>query len=579
MAMTAGDPGHLRPVNGPEVAIGSRGSTLALAQARLVYEALEREGHASRVVIIETEGDRRAPDTAWGEGAFVAAIERALLDGAVDVAVHSAKDVPTDQDPRLCIAAYLARADPRDALVVRTDATERKLVDLPPGCRVGTDSPRRTGFLLARRPDLVVHPLHGNVDTRLRRLDAGETDALVLACAGLDRMGLGDRIAERLEPEIVPPAPGQGAIAVQVRSDDVRMLAVAAAIDDRRTRLAVDAERAFLATSGGGCRAPIGALATIVGDELELVGGYAGPDGAGASFARGHGPVASGEDLGRALASELDPRTRIRASVGHVDPDGERPTAPRVLVTRAAEQAANLLAALRHAGVDPVPVPAIAVEFEPARGDLDAMAHLLHTYAWVVVTSANGARAVLEAAERVFTALETSKFAAIGPVTRDVLEREGIRVGYQPPEASATAMAVGLPLDPGDRLVVVRGDLADGELAATLRARGAVVDDLIAYRTREAPERSRALLRTAAADGPIAAAVFTSGSTVRGLVSLGNAASVDVRSIPAVCIGPETADEARVAGFRILAVSLTPDSAALAATTARALALQPQEIS
>ncbi len=151
------------------------------------------------------------------------------------------KDVPTDQDPRLSIAAYLSRADARDALVVRSDATFRSLADLPPGSRIGTDSPRRTGFLLAQRPDLVVHALHGNVDTRLKRLDSGETDALVLACAGLDRLGLGDRIAERLAPKIVPPAPGQGAIAIQIRRDDARMLALAAAIDDPRTRRAVEA--------------------------------------------------------------------------------------------------------------------------------------------------------------------------------------------------------------------------------------------------------------------------------------------------------------------------------------------------
>src|SRR5258705_7319786 len=232
--------------------MGSRGSALALAQARLVHEAFDHDGPPSRVVIIETEGDRRAPDTAWGEGAFVAAIERALQDGVVDVAVHSAKDVPTAEDPRLRIAAYLARADPRDALIVRSDSPWRRLADLPSGTRVGTDSPRRTGFLQARRPDLTIHPLHGNVDTRLRRLDAGETDALVLACAGLDRTGLGDRIAERLQPEIVPPAPGQGALAVQVRRDDPRTVALAAAIDDRPTRTAVEAERAFLAAARGG---------------------------------------------------------------------------------------------------------------------------------------------------------------------------------------------------------------------------------------------------------------------------------------------------------------------------------------
>ena len=565
-------------MTGQDVAIGSRGSALALAQARLVHDALQRVGRSSRIVIIETEGDRRAPDTAWGEGAFVTEIERALLAGRVDAAVHSAKDVPTDEDPLLRIAAYLLRADPRDALVVRADAAERRLDDLPSGSRVGTDSPRRTGFLLARRPDLVVRPLHGNVDTRLRRLDSGETDALLLACAGLDRMGLGGRIAERLEPEMVPPAPGQGAIAIQVRRDDAQMLALAAAIDDRPTRQTVEAERAFLTASGGGCRAPIGALATIVGDELDLLGGYASPDGSRAAFARRHGQVTSGEDLGRQLAAELDPWARIRATVGHVDRDGDRLIAPRVLVTRAVDQAGELTSALRDVGLDPVLVPAIAVEFGPPRGDLDTAVRFLHTYAWVVITSANGARAILKAAERVFTALETSKFAAIGPATRSILEHEGIAVDYEPPEASATAMTVELPVVAGDPILVVRGDLADEELALALRARGAEVDDVIAYRTLQAPEGSRALLRRAATGGPIAAAVFTSGSTVRGLLALGRDESIDVLSIPCVCIGPETAEEARQAGFQILAVSPTPDSAALAAATAQALALRPQEI-
>ncbi len=564
-------------MTGPEIAIGSRGSALALAQARLVYEALRQQGHASRVVIIETAGDRRAPDTAWGEGAFVGAIERALQDGAVDIAVHSAKDVPTDEDPRLRIGAYLPRADPRDALVVRSDATERRLADLPSGSRVGTDSPRRTGFLLARRPDLVVHPIHGNVDTRLRRLDAGETDALVLACAGLDRMGLSDRIAERLDPEIVPPAPGQGAIAVQVRCDDKRMVAVAAAIDDRPTRQAVETERTFLQASGGGCRAPIGALATIDGGDIDLLGGYASPDGAQTAIVHRHGPIASNEELGRELAIELDPETRVRERTDGVGSVDRRSRTPRVLVTRALDQAGELLSALRDAGLDPVPVPAIAIEFDSPRGELDAAAGLLHTYRWVVITSANGARAILKAAERILTELGAPSWAAIGPVTRRVLEHAGIEVALQPSQASGIAMAVELPVVAGDRILVVRGDLADEELAVSLRTRGAEVDDVIAYRTREAPESSRTLLRSATADGPIAAVAFTSGSTVRGLMSLAQADSIDVRSFPAVCIGPETADEARSAGFRILAVAPTPDAAALAAATATALARQPEE--
>jgi hydroxymethylbilane synthase len=566
-------------VNGREIAIASRGSPLALAQARLVHDALAREGRACRIVVIETEGDRRAPDTAWGEGAFVAAIERALLAGRVDVAVHSAKDIPTDEDSRLKIAAYLPRADPRDALVVRAGANERSLADLPRGARVGTDSPRRTGFLLARRPDLAVHPLHGNVDTRLRRLDDGETDALVLACAGLDRMGLGERIAERLQPETVPPAPGQGAIAIQIRRNDARMLALAAAIDDRRTRQAVEAERSFLEASGGGCRAPVGALATIAGEEIDLLGGNASPDGSRAAVARRRGPVGSGEALARQLAAELDSRVRTHAREGDADAGRERSAARKVLITRAAEQGDELIAALREQGLAPVSVPTIAIEYELAGGELDAAARHIGSYTWVVITSTNGARAILKAAERVFTPFESSRYAAIGSATRGALEVEGVDVDFQPSRSTSAALAAELPVSSGDRVLVIRGDLAGDDVAVALRARRAEVDDVVAYRTREGPDRSRALLRTAAASGPIAAAVFTSGSTVRGLSALGRQESIDVLSIPAVCIGPETADAARTAGFRILAVAPSPDPAALAATTAEALALQPQEMS
>jgi hydroxymethylbilane synthase len=550
-----------------ETAIGSRGSALALAQARLVHEALMHANHPSRVVVIETEGDRRAPDTAWGEGAFVTAIERALLDGRVDIAVHSAKDVPTDEDLRLRIAAYLPRADPRDALVLRTDAPQRRLEDLPAGSRVGTDSPRRTGFVLARRPDLVVHPLHGNVDTRLRRLDDGETDALVLACAGLDRLGLAGRIAARFDPEFVPPAAGQGAIAVQVRTDDARMLKVAATIDDRATRVAVTTERAFLHASGGGCRAPIGALATLVGGELDLMGGYASLDGARTAVTRRRGPVAAGEDLARGLVAALGSRGPVRSAAAVAGPDAPRSLGPRVLVTRALGHSEELVSALRDAGFAPVFVPAIAIDFQPPGGDLDAVAERLHDYRWVVVTSANGARAILAAAGRLPTGAGAPSWAAIGPSTRQALEQSGVDVAFEPDRAGRVGMAADLPIFSGDRVLVVRGDLADDGLAIALRARGAEVDDIVAYRTREAPETSRRLLRAVAADGPIAAAVFTSGSTVRGLVSLGDAESVDVRSLAAVCIGAETADEARAAGFRVLAVAARPDSVALAAAT------------
>jgi hydroxymethylbilane synthase len=556
-------------VNAAEILIGTRGSALALVQARLVADAFEREGRTTRLVVVETEGDRRPADTAWGEGAFVAAIERALLRGQVDVAVHSAKDVPTGEDERLRVAAYLPRADPRDALVVRIHSSHRSLETLPPGSRVGTDSPRRVGFVRARRPDLRLHPLHGNIDTRLRRLDEGETDALILAAAGLDRIGRGDRIAERLDPEHVPPAPGQGAIAVEIRRDDARMLALVPAMDDPGTRRTVESERAFLAASGGGCRAPIGALATLQGDELELLAGYVSADGAEAILARRRGPGTAGEAIARALAAELAPRRATARSLSA--------SPRRVLVTRTSEQAAPLIAALREAALEPVLVPTIAVELEPPGGDLDRAARLLDSYSWVVLTSANGAQAIVKASERVSGRLNAPRWAAIGAATRSLLESEGIAIQHQPVQPSTIAMAASLPLATGDRVLVVRGDLADGELARALRARGATVDEVVGYRTREAPESSRLLLRRALLEDPIDAVIFTSGSTVRGVVALAIAEGLDGTSIPAVCIGPETAAEAERAGFTVLAVSPHPDARVVAEATARALATSEQE--
>ena len=546
---------HEGAVGSAVVRIGTRGSALARIQADLVVEGLRRAGHDSRIVIVETAGDRRAADTAWGEGAFVAAIEQALIAGDVDVAVHSAKDVPTEMDPRLRIGAYLERADARDALVVRDGSPDHRLDDLPPGTRVGTDSPRRTAFVRARRPDLEVQPLHGNVDTRLRRLASGETDALVLACAGLDRLGLGERIAERFAPELLPPAPGQGAIAVQIRTDDARTAGLVESIDDRTTRAAVEAERAFLQASGGGCRSPIGAYATVSGDLLELLGGRANVDGSAAVTIRRSGSLGTSRELAAGLAAELGVAAN-RAS-------------RRVLVTRAAGQADELVAALTAHGLTPVVVPAIAVELEPADRVLGAALGRVGAAGWIVVTSTNGVRAVGAAIARGQSLPATSRWAAIGPATAAALRRLGIEPAFTPSDPDGERIAAELPID--GSVLVVRGDLAGTGLADGLRERGAAVEDVVAYRTIEAPDASRAKLDDALAAGSFGAIVFSSGSTVRGLVRLATAIAIDLRSVPAVCIGPATANAARAAGFVIAAVAVSPEPEALAAAVVAAL--------
>ena len=541
------------------IRIGSRGSALALAQARLVADALTASGLETTIVVIETAGDRRAPDTAWGEGAFVAAIERALLDERVDVAVHSAKDVPTDEDARLRIAAYLPRADPRDALVMPAGSTVQRLSELPSRARIGTDSPRRTGFLLAVRPDLHIQPLHGNVDTRLRRLDAGEVDALVLACAGLDRLGRADRITERIDADVIPPAPGQGAIAIQVRADDPVLADAVAAIDDAPTRAAVEAERAFLRATGGGCRAPVGALGTLRDSTIELLGGSVRPDGSGAVVERMSGPAEHAGELGRRLAARMA-----------LAPDTGR--RPRIVVTRTADQATDLVRALRDEGLEPVLVPTI--EIVPVSPDaLRDVASRASTFRWLVVTSSNGARAILAAlGADLADVTSTTAWAAVGSATSATLGRAGVDHVFQPSTATADVLARELPVDRGDPVLIVRGDLGDGAAAATLRARGAEVEEVVAYRTVEAPPASRNLLRAATDGGPIAAIVLTSGSTARGLAALAAAESVALSSIPTVCIGTPTADAATAAGFRVVAVSADPTAASLAETTAAVLA-------
>jgi len=269
-----------------------------------------------------------------------------------------------------------------------------------------------------------------------------------------------------------------------------------------------------------------------------------------------------------------------------------------VLVTRAADQAGELVEALRRAGLEPVSVPAIEIESVPPGGALDAAARHLDRYDWVVVTSANGARAILAAARGATrqtadratrwptrrTADGATRWAAVGAATRQALEQGGIEVAHQPSRASAAGIAGELPIGAGDRVLLLRGDLADGELPEALRARGADVEDIVAYRTREAPESSRALLRNAIADGPLDLVLFTSGSTVRGLVALAGAEQVaEILSVPAVCIGPETASEAQRAGFAVLAEATTPDATVLAAIAARTVETltrqrQPQEV-
>jgi hydroxymethylbilane synthase len=286
------------------IVVGSRSSALALVQAESVAAALRAlyPQRVFRILHIRTEGDRvlsRPLVEIGGKGVFVKEIEDALLAHDVDLAVHSCKDLPTAQPAGLTIGAFLARADPRDVLVARQG---RPLAELPGGARVGTGSLRRVAQLRALRPDLVLADIRGNVDTRLRKLDEGQYDAIVLAAAGLSRLGLDGRVSEYFDPQVVLPAPGQGALALELRVDDEEVLELISALDHPATRQAAGAERAFLRGLGGGCDVPIGAYAWPDGDELALRGMLATQDGSQPFYAEGRGPAAEPEVLGERLA-------------------------------------------------------------------------------------------------------------------------------------------------------------------------------------------------------------------------------------------------------------------------------------
>jgi len=287
------------------IRIGTRGSALALTQARWTLRALEGQatGRPVELVIIKTSGDRfvdRPLSAIGGKGLFVKEIEEALSEGRIDCAVHSMKDVPAELAPGLTIAAVPARVDPRDVVLSRTGAP---LSELPAGARLGTSSLRRMALVRAFHAGLEIVPLRGNVDTRLRKLDAGELDAIVLAAAGLQRLGITRQNVEKLDPKHFVPAIGQGALAIETRLTDIPDEVLA--LEHAPTRAATEAERAFLLAVGGSCHTPLAAHATLDGEGLHLRALIASPDGQRVIRGERSGDAVEAAALGASLAEEL----------------------------------------------------------------------------------------------------------------------------------------------------------------------------------------------------------------------------------------------------------------------------------
>src|SRR6266550_3579038 len=291
--------------------IGSRGSKLALTQAGMIKTGLQVLNPAIevRIEIIKTSGDVKTDPLSLigGKGVFTKELEDALLDGRIDVAVHSLKDLPTIIPERLVLAAICKREDPRDSLVLRSElgGPDAGINSLPKGATIGTSSPRRLAQLKHLRSDLVFRDLRGNVDTRLRKLDEGQYDALVLACAGLRRLNRESRLSAPLSTQEMLPAVGQGAIGIEARAGDDDIAGIVGKLDHKFTRLACTAERSFLLSLGGGCLLPIAAYAIVRDKRIRLQGLVA--DALGKRIVRDHisGPLDDAEKLGNRLAERL----------------------------------------------------------------------------------------------------------------------------------------------------------------------------------------------------------------------------------------------------------------------------------
>lgn len=281
--------------------IGTRGSRLALAQTHAVADALASvaPGWDVRIETIVSTGDEQ-PEAAietLGLGVFTSAIERALLDERVDLAVHSLKDLPTSQPDGLTAVPVLEREDPRDVLIDRWNAG---LLDLPEGARIGTSSPRRAAQIAHGRKDISLLPIRGNVETRIRKSEGPDYDGVIVAAAGVVRLGMTERIAERLSPHVCTPAPGQAALAAEARSDDRELLALLRQLVHEPTEAAVEAERALLRAAGSGCRLPLGAFAEVQGDRMRLFATVTPSDGSTSYRVEVTGSASEPDLLGRA---------------------------------------------------------------------------------------------------------------------------------------------------------------------------------------------------------------------------------------------------------------------------------------
>jgi hydroxymethylbilane synthase len=487
-----------------------------------------------------------------GRGAFTESIERAIKRKEIDFAVHSLKDLPVESSTGLLIAAVVGPRNPGEVLVSQKG---KALKDLEPGSVVGTSSLRRRAQLLAARPDLRIADIRGNVETRIEKVMRGDYDATVLAAAGVERLGLLERVSEYLETELILSAPGQGAVAVQCRDDDPQMIELLAKIDDAELHGCTLAERSFLSGLGGGCSAPVAALAVRTGGALpiRLTGRIISLDGSRTIQVEESGidPRALGMKLAK-LAMNDGAAEILKSSLGW------RPAAPlsgkRVVVTRPRLQNAEIIEMLERQGAEAVEIPVVRTVGLDEGSAVDEVLDHLARFDWIVFTSRNAVEQFSAAAKRRGVVLGdyAGKVAAVGPSTAAAMAAAGLGADLVARGQTGRSVAEEMVFERGDKVLHPCAKDRVGELHEVLSERGAEVTEISIYRTESLPIDANGLSELQAGVDWV---LFTSGSTVRGFVDGVRAAGGEALlfgegcRIRYACIGPTTAKAARDIGL------------------------------
>ena len=542
------------------IKIASRKSPLALWQANHVADRL-RAAHSDltvEIVGMVTQGDRllsQRLSTQGGKGLFLKELEHSLLRQETDIAVHSMKDVPAELPEGLTLAAVCSREDPRDAFVSNQ---YQNIYALPKGARVGTASLRRTAQLKSAFPSLKFIELRGNVNTRLAKLDADEFDAIILASAGLIRLGLADRIRQHLPTELCLPAVGQGIMGIECRSDDVDSMAMLESMNDRESAICIAAERAMNAALGGGCHVPVAGFAQLEHQRLSMRGLVAAPDGSRVVVSQ------AAESLGGSILDEraltLQEEQQAAAQIGQNVAnelikqgggalleslfDGVTESQnPVVILTRQSQYLGNMATILSSLDYDPIHIPTI--EIETRRGQrIDQLISRMRYFTDVVFVSRNAVDVGMDLINEAGGMPAQIRVMTVGPETAKQLHRYGIDASFPMGESGAEALlnTESLADLSGRNVMLLRGEFGLDWPAQVMRERGAVVEEVKCYAQLPPADSVGALAELKASGADVAAVFIHSVQSAKHLVQMAQSHYVDLLGVVAIVGSTRIAD-------------------------------------